>query len=168
MYFAVRLIHESTQDDDDCTFWIRRSTGRLCTDLIPSHLSLVGYWYYPRPTLDMWPQVISLNVPHMEAMVINSLTLEQFHAMCARDLSRGWLRCFANPETVHLGRVLVSSGGPDSDYLNGSVSSSNIRIDSLHWKTFRRWADNLGARGEVAEDGWTRYSYFIWPAWRSA
>jgi hypothetical protein len=157
---AARLIQKSIQFDSDCTFWIRRSTGRLCADLIPSDFDLIPIWYHGRSSLEIW-QVISLNVPNTEAMVIGSLTLEEFHMVCARDLARGCPRSFVTPVTVHLGAVLVSSGSSDPDYLNEIVSSSNIRIDSLHWRTFHRRDNNLGARGEVTEDGWTRYSYFI-------
>ncbi|KAJ7858307.1 hypothetical protein B0H13DRAFT_2573610 [Mycena leptocephala] len=143
-------------DDDDCTFWIRRSTGRLCADLIPSDLTLNHFWYYRRPTLDMWRQVISLNGPNMGAMVIDSLTLEEFHVMCAQDLARGRPKSFATPVAIHLGAVIVSSGSLDPDYLNEIVPSSNIRIDSHRWETILGW-QTPGARREVTEDGWTRF-----------
>ncbi|KAJ7890299.1 hypothetical protein B0H13DRAFT_2040637 [Mycena leptocephala] len=149
--------------DRSCTFWIRHSTGRLCADLLPGNFLLGQFASDRRPTLGLWQEMFSLNVPHMEAMVIDSLTLEQFHAICHWDLSRWRTAGFPIPVTVHFGALLVTSGS-DSDYLN-EVVSSNIMIHLPRWKTFRRWDINTpGTRGEATEDGWTRYSYFIWPA----
>jgi hypothetical protein len=102
----------------------------------------------------------------MEAMVIDSLKLEQFQAICCWNVSQCWPLSM-NGQTVHLGAILVKSDS-DWDYLDEVVSPRNIKI-LPPWKTFHRWDNNTpGARGEVTEDGWTRYSYFIWPAWRSA
>jgi hypothetical protein len=163
MYVAARLTHKSIQYDDDCTFWIRRSTGQLCADLVPGTFMLGEFMSHERPALDQWQRLFSLNVPHMEAMVIDSLTLEQFHAICCWDQSYYWVVPM-NERTAHLGAILVKSGS-NWDYLDEIVSSCNIRIPP-HWKAFR-W-DTREARGEVIENGWTRYSYFVWPVWRSA
>ncbi|KAJ7928248.1 hypothetical protein B0H13DRAFT_2182367 [Mycena leptocephala] len=92
----------------------------------------------------------------METMVIDSLTLEQFHATCAWHLSRWCIRSFHTPITVHVGAVVVSSGSSDLDYLNEVASSLNIRIDYHRWKTIQDW-HTPGARGEVIENGWTRF-----------
>ncbi|KAJ7928242.1 hypothetical protein B0H13DRAFT_1007536 [Mycena leptocephala] len=138
--------------DRECTFWIRRSTGRLCADLVPGNFMLVGFMSHERPTLDQ--RLFSLNVPHMEAMVIDSLTLEQFHVICRWDRSLRRVVSM-NERTVHLGAILVKSGR-DWDYLDEVVSSCNITI-LPHWKAFHLWENNTPARGEVAEDGWTRF-----------
>lgn len=107
--------------------------------------------------------MFSLNVPHMEAVVINSLTLEQFHSICHWDLVQWRAGNFCVPVTVHLGAILLASG---SDEI---VFSSNIMTHSPRWTTLHRWdTETPEARGDVTEDGWTRYSYFIWPAWRPA
>ncbi|KAJ7256638.1 hypothetical protein C8J57DRAFT_1344025 [Mycena rebaudengoi] len=145
--------------EEQCTFWIRRSTGRLCADLIPSNLSLSRFSSHERPTLDLWQGMFSLNTPHMEAKVIDSLTLQQFHAICRWDLAQWQMAGISTPVTVHFGALLVTSGS-DSDYLNEVVSSSYIRIHSPHWKTFQDWADTSapGAQGQAAEDGWTRFN----------
>jgi hypothetical protein len=160
---GVRFNSESIQYDHDCTFWIRGSTGRLCTDLIPPDLAEIHVGCYERTTRGVWEGLFSLNVPHMETMVTDSLTLGQFHAICA-DLPRWWVRGFPTPVTVHLGAVVASSDS-HSPYLDEIVSLSNITINSPCWKTVHRLAPR--AQGEVTEDGWTRYSYFSWPVWRS-
>ena len=54
MYVAAPLIHESIQYNRECTFWIRRSTGRLCVDLVPGNFMLGGFTSHERPTLDQW------------------------------------------------------------------------------------------------------------------
>ncbi|KAJ7927344.1 hypothetical protein B0H13DRAFT_2312744 [Mycena leptocephala] len=152
--------------DFNCTFWIRRSTGRLCADLIPSDFTLCYFWNYGRPTRGM-RQVISLCAPNMEAMVIDSLTLEEFHAMCAWDLARERAWTFPTRRTVHFGAVVISSGS-DMVYFDEIVFSSNITIHA-RWKIVKCPDTNApGAQGKVTEDGWTRYSYFIWPDWRYA
>ncbi|KAJ7821413.1 hypothetical protein B0H13DRAFT_369501 [Mycena leptocephala] len=139
--------------DRDCTFWIRRSTGRVCADLVRGNVSLGELTSHDRPTLD-WQGLFSLNVPHMEAMVIESLTLEQFHAICCLNGSHRGVSM--NERTVHLGAILVKSGS-DWDYLDEVVSSCNIRI-LPHWEAFHCRDNNTpGARGEVTEDGWTRF-----------
>ncbi|KAJ7927336.1 hypothetical protein B0H13DRAFT_1048751 [Mycena leptocephala] len=91
----------------------------------------------------------------MEAMVIDSLTLEQFHAICCWDQSPH-LGVSMNERTVHLGAILVKSGS-DWDYLDEVVSSSNIRINSSRWTCLDWQTPRAGARGEVTEDGWTRF-----------
>jgi hypothetical protein len=161
MYVAAPLIHESIQMDRDCTFSMCRSTGRLCADLVPSNVTLAGLTSSERPTLD---RLFSLNIPHMEAMVIDSLTLQQFHAICCWNGSHWGVSM--NERTVHLGAILVNSGSY-RDYLDEVLSSSNMRIDSHRWEAIQGWQD-MSTRGEVTEDGWTRYPYFVWPAWRSA
>ncbi|KAJ7928262.1 hypothetical protein B0H13DRAFT_1007651 [Mycena leptocephala] len=148
-----RSIFQTYLDDRDCTIWIRRSTGRVCADLVPGNFSLGALMSHERPTLDQWQQLFSVNVPHMEAMVIDSLTLEQFHAICCWDQSSPW-GVSMNQRTVHLGAILVKSGS-DWDYLDEVVSSRNIII-LPHWRAFSRW-DRTPARGEVIEDGWTRF-----------
>ncbi|KAJ7906963.1 hypothetical protein B0H13DRAFT_1880111 [Mycena leptocephala] len=141
--------------DFNCTFWIRRSTGQLCADLIPSDFTLCYFWNYGRPTRGM-RQVISLNVPNMEAMVIESLTLEEFHAMCAWDLARGRAWTFPTRRTVHFGAVVVSSGS-DMAYFDEIVFSSNI-TSHARWKIVKRPDTNApGTQGKVTEDGWTRF-----------
>jgi hypothetical protein len=164
MHVASRPIHESIQYHSNCTLWVRRSTGRVCADLVSGNFMLKVLPSHERPTLDQWQRLFSLNVPHMEAMVIDSLTLEQFHAICCWDRSQS-LPVIMDERTVHLGAILVEPGS-NWDYLDEVVSSSNIRINSSRW-TFLEWRTPR-ARGEVTEDGWTRYSCFIWPAWRSA
>ncbi|KAF7374233.1 hypothetical protein MSAN_00306100 [Mycena sanguinolenta] len=59
---------------DNCTFLIRHSTGRFCVDLVPGD----------RPIHYIWK--------NMEATVIDSLTLDQYHYLCNR--------VFAVPEFV--------------------------------------------------------------------
>ncbi|KAJ6566362.1 hypothetical protein B0H19DRAFT_1066673 [Mycena capillaripes] len=71
---------------DNCTFWIRRSTGQLCADLAdPTIIS----WLYDFGSKANTQRVSSWNAPNMEAMIIENLTL--------RKLSRNitlTLRCF--------------------------------------------------------------------------
>ncbi|KAJ7863847.1 hypothetical protein B0H13DRAFT_1899429 [Mycena leptocephala] len=105
-----RFIYESIQFDRECTFWICRSTGRLYADLIPDTFDSSHFGSYERRTLDLWRRISFLNVPHMEAMVIDSLTMEQFHAISRWDLARYQVKGSPTPATVRLGAISAASG----------------------------------------------------------
>ncbi|KAJ7732703.1 hypothetical protein B0H16DRAFT_175400 [Mycena metata] len=64
------------------TFWIRRSTGRLCVELIRPFK-----WIYLDGTEYGHIQEIDLgSAPNIEAKVANSLTLGDYHKICGSNL----------------------------------------------------------------------------------
>ncbi|KAF7337140.1 hypothetical protein MVEN_02152000 [Mycena venus] len=71
-------------DCDDCTFWIRRSTGRLCAELtIPINEVFLPKYLDEIPGLQ---GVHSLRTLNTEAMVIDTLTLKGYHDVCDMNL----------------------------------------------------------------------------------
>ena len=77
---------EYFQHQPECTSWIRRSTGRLCVDLIPG--DFLSYWIGPGDKISHPHGLQSLDTPNQEAVVIDSLTLEQYHEICYYDLKQ--------------------------------------------------------------------------------
>ncbi|KAF7337073.1 hypothetical protein MVEN_02144500 [Mycena venus] len=146
-YFSDAFGRHLSQQE--CTFWVRRSTGQLCADLVPGEIM---HYYWQAGVAETPPQRIeSLDIPNQEAMVINSLTLAQYHKICDWDLARTRDIPISAAVTVTLGTVISCS--PDNE-LEDSVEIAflpNVEavIDS--------WELDC-AEGEVMEDGWTRFN----------
>jgi len=93
---------------------------------------------------------LSLGSPNMEAMVIDSLTLEEYHRICAWNLCQFRTTTFSFPVTVKLGTVVSCS--PNNRLENcveiAAVPNAEAFIGS--WRI-------LGepAKGKKMEDGWT-------------
>lgn len=81
-------------------------------------------------------------------MVVDSLTLEQYHHICYFHLS--WRRTItiSTDITVNLGAVLVCSSG---DQLDGSAEIAFLPDVEV---SVGRW---YGAKGVAMENGWMRY-----------
>ncbi|KAJ7627454.1 hypothetical protein FB45DRAFT_1029797 [Roridomyces roridus] len=63
------------------TFWIRRSTGRLCVELMKTDGVVV-----PGPSFRRAP-VLRLNVPAFGAEAMNILSVDDYHRICFDELS---------------------------------------------------------------------------------
>ncbi|KAJ6452814.1 hypothetical protein C8R45DRAFT_638667 [Mycena sanguinolenta] len=70
----------------DCTRWIRRSTGRLCTELTPASDYLWLDWQSPEFPALSGNYSLSANAETITTF-IDSLTMEQYHHICTRHLS---------------------------------------------------------------------------------
>ncbi|KAJ7924551.1 hypothetical protein B0H13DRAFT_2578770 [Mycena leptocephala] len=146
IYFAS--VFQQSLHSDDCTFWIRRSTGRLCADLIPSNSLKWGY-YSGEMSLQ---GITSLDALDQDAKVIDSLTIEDYHSICDWPQRRFLFINISTDVTINLGTIIAVSSG---DQLKGSAEIAflpDVEAEVEHW---------YGAQGEVMEDGWTRvYSSF--------
>jgi hypothetical protein len=132
------------QFQNDCTFWIRRSTGRLCADLIPSN----GFeWRYYAAEMSL-EGITSLDALDQEAKVIDSLTIERYHSICCFALSLPRSFYISTDVTVNLGRIIVV---PSSDQPEGPVEIAFLPDVDIEVESWR------GAQGMAMEDGWTRY-----------
>ncbi|KAJ6544148.1 hypothetical protein B0H19DRAFT_1267451 [Mycena capillaripes] len=125
------------QDCEDCTLWIRSSTGRLCTELIePINAT---YLYVSSETCRLEPST--------EVMIIESLTLQDYHDICYYNLRRFPSITISTRTAVNLGAVAFC---PSSNRLEDSVeiaSLPNAEV-SYNWGSVEA--------GEVIEEGWTR------------
>jgi len=131
---------------DDCTFWIRRSTGRLCVDLVPSGTS---------ETLFFSPLARSKRSFHdliPEAAAMDSLDLDQYHWLCYWHLRR--IRSLQIPVEagVKLG-TLIRAPAPSSsqqDLFEVAVLLPDWDMNIAYWCT-------NSTIGEIMGNGWTRY-----------
>jgi hypothetical protein len=108
------------------------------------------------------PQGMSLSASNTEAAIIESLTLEQYHEICSWNLKQLRLLRSSSPMIVNVGAVLycpLSSGFEDSVEI-ASVPSANLTLGP--W-TLYSTDTSQRVLGEVTEDGWTRYQYFLPP-----
>jgi hypothetical protein len=124
-------------------------------DLIPSD----SIHFYVVEEVSHAQGFTSLNAPGQEAMVIESLTLEQYHRICYWNLShrRKHLPSISiTPDvSVNLGAII---GCSSSDQLQDWMEIASLPDVEVHW------CDWYGEDGEDLEDGWTRY--FIRYAWK--
>ncbi|KAJ6555807.1 hypothetical protein B0H19DRAFT_1376839 [Mycena capillaripes] len=130
----------------ECTFWIRRSSGRLCMDLVQANDYPIYLDSIPARTQGMY----SSNAPNTEAKIIESLTLEQYHHICYQFLRHFRFTNISIPITLNLGKVICC---PSGNWLEDSVEIAwlpNTTISSLWWDTPSETAK------QITEDGWTR------------
>jgi hypothetical protein len=143
------LLIQTLQLFEECTLWIRRSTGQLCADLIPSN---GDYWPYGLAEVTRRNGIDTSDASRQETIIVDYLTLEQYHSICYWDLSRHFRISISAPITVTLGAVVARTlDGP----LEGVVeiaSFSDVEPD---------WDDWSGAEGEIMDNGWTRYSNLL-------
>ncbi|KAF7377084.1 hypothetical protein MSAN_00127000 [Mycena sanguinolenta] len=137
----------------DCTNWIRRSTGRLCAELTPSNYYLWLDQYSPKSPASSG--IYSWNAADAETITtfIDSLTLEQYHHICDRNLRQQQHFDLSASTTANLGAVLRRS----NDLLEDSVEIAflpNAAPIVYNW--------SISGRGttEIMPNGWTRY-FFI-------
>ncbi|KAJ6527630.1 hypothetical protein DFH09DRAFT_1186593 [Mycena vulgaris] len=131
----------------DCTFWIRRSTGRLTAELIQSDGPV--WLYYGQSSTDL--QGI-LCTPNTEAMVTDSLTLEEYHMICYLNLGQYRFNTFSLSKTVNLGCVICWSPSNELQDPIEIASRPNVTV------TLGPWKPEGAGTGEVMEDGWTRFN----------
>ncbi|KAJ6555862.1 hypothetical protein B0H19DRAFT_137156 [Mycena capillaripes] len=130
----------------ECTFWIRRSSGRLCMDLGQANDYPISLDIARAQRHGMY----SSNAPNTEAKIIESLTLEQYHHICYQSLGHFRFTNISTPITHNLGAVICC---PSRDRLEDSVEIAwlpNTPILSPWWKT------RSGMAEQIMEDGWTR------------
>ncbi|KAJ6450162.1 hypothetical protein C8R45DRAFT_1043829 [Mycena sanguinolenta] len=145
---ARNYFHSTFQrwlNDQDCTFFIRRSTGLLCVDLTPSGLQLNRPpWFGGRPCQQ---GLQSLSALDMEGTIIDSLTVDQYHQICYSELAQSRLIPIPATVTVNLSAVsLCTLGHPPQNFVE-MVAASRLEI----WEA--KWESNGST---LLSDGWTR------------
>jgi hypothetical protein len=157
-HLDIPFPHKQLQDETGCTSWIRRSTGRLCTDLILPDIieTVLSGLKNEVPS----PQgMFSFSASNAEVAVIESLTLKRYYEICCWNLRQFRPLHSSSAILVNVGAVLscpLSSGFEDSVEI---TSVPSAEFNSRPWTLYS--TDTLP--GEVTEDGWTRYQYFLPP-----
>jgi hypothetical protein len=130
----------------DCTFWIRRSTGQLCVDLVPSRTE---HWFYQNARI--LNTGTSINELNKEAMVIDYLAVEQYHAICYWYLSESSRIIISPSATMNLGALISGSSG---NLLEDLVEIATL--PDIDFYPDDQWHSRR-VEAKVMKHGWTRY-----------
>ncbi|KAF7359780.1 hypothetical protein MVEN_00702900 [Mycena venus] len=134
-----------------CTFWIRRSTCRLCAELIPPWNSIyLGYRLDRDPVSHRIEGNYLLSASLTDAMVIDTLTLQAYHDTCAYNLSHFKNVSVSTHIPVRLGSLVCcsSSNQPEGWIV---ISSVPLSLCIGHWRS------SNDTRGDEMGNGWTRF-----------
>ncbi|KAJ6462926.1 hypothetical protein C8R45DRAFT_1220423 [Mycena sanguinolenta] len=144
IFSAFRLLISS----EDCTKWIRHSTGQLCTELTPASDNL---WLDADPT----EAPVLLGIYNLSAgtetvtTCIDSLTLEQYHHICYWNLRQDRYITISAFTILNLGALFHCS---DNLLIEIAVLPSAETLPLSGWMI-----SGGGTRKEVMPDGWTRF-----------
>ncbi|KAF8181418.1 hypothetical protein K438DRAFT_1841063 [Mycena galopus ATCC 62051] len=134
--------------DTDCTFFIRRSTGQFCADLIPNDESLL---WMALDSDTLLPQGLEpLDAPNIETIAINFLTLDQYHRGCYFCLAKYRSSGGSTPRLVTFGTVYYISADNDPVEI---ASMPEAEFDHYHYYSKVSFGDQLR---EGMEKGWTQ------------
>ncbi|KAJ6468034.1 hypothetical protein C8R47DRAFT_1078522 [Mycena vitilis] len=148
-------ITSQTKLSSECTLWIRRSTGRLCVDLMRPHKRIVlGPVVYELSYYSETTALVAKNSPILEAVAIDALPPEAYHKIWRRLFGeRSSIDIPAGVNSIHLGMVFSRRSDnhvveiaslPEPDTATSDWSSSEVS-----------WGN-----GEEMEHVWTRYQDF--------
>ncbi|KAJ6526647.1 hypothetical protein B0H19DRAFT_1275501 [Mycena capillaripes] len=134
----------------DFTLWIRRSTGRLCADLIR-----------PRNPSLTFPHDLTAKLSHMQGispssatntiMVIDTLTTEEYQDICYDNLGRYRSITIPTSMDVRLGAII---SWPSGSQLEDAVEIAFLQTTGLYLSSWR--IHGLPGELRVAQEGWTR------------
>ncbi|KAJ6512458.1 hypothetical protein C8R45DRAFT_960468 [Mycena sanguinolenta] len=120
-YFKTAFQH--SLDAPQFTFFIRRSTGRLCVDLVAGGIYVIQS-HNDRLALQQGLKFLALG--NSEATIIDSLTLDQYHSTCYWEISV--------PRFTSTSSAIVNLGSvrnwPSDDTINDVVEIVRIRSRS--------------------------------------
>ncbi|KAF7374257.1 hypothetical protein MSAN_00308600 [Mycena sanguinolenta] len=137
--------------DEDCTFFIRRSTGRFCVDLLPSGVTNINP--FPSGSFNMSTEqgLKFLAGENPEATITQSLTLDQYHSVCHWDCSASRLIPVPPLAIVNISSVFNGASEHTLDNMGeiARLPSPSLRSPTNSWYT-------VGAWGEVMPNGKTR------------
>ncbi|KAJ7669917.1 hypothetical protein DFH06DRAFT_158394 [Mycena polygramma] len=137
---------------DECTMWIRRSTGRLCVDLMvpcePIYLDLDNHASLTISDSEATP-FVSGDTHIIEALAIDALTLEHYHHVCSYLLCHRHSIDIPAGVTVYPGSVILRPSNTDF-----------VEIASLQEVEypFYGWINSGEVEGEIMQNDWTRFN----------
>ncbi|KAK7006270.1 hypothetical protein R3P38DRAFT_3602234 [Favolaschia claudopus] len=145
--FRYNLYHH------DCTLLTRRSTGLLCTDLFPSHF--VPYIYGFKEMVPQPEQIPSFDASIQQAIIVNRLTLKQYHRICYWHLAHFQTHPFPTQKSVALGTVMTyphKQLHAEHSVQIAFLSSPTFNFDSWYWSDTGKWINDF------VDHRWTRVS----------
>ncbi|KAJ6544490.1 hypothetical protein B0H19DRAFT_301850 [Mycena capillaripes] len=141
------------QELGDLTFWIRRSTGRPCIELVPSDIPCPNYSY--SELLFAPDTLIEFDDPNSEARVMESLDIEKYHDICSWHLSQ--TRNFSTRAQAELNPGAVMDC-PASSQLEDSMEIAVLTSTDFYAGC---WVSDARVVGKFMEDGWIRYTIHL-------
>ncbi|KAF7374176.1 hypothetical protein MSAN_00299400 [Mycena sanguinolenta] len=137
--------------DHNCTFFIRRSTGRFCADLVPGGTDPL---YYTYGSNEMSQQGLEfLAGENSEITIINTLTLHQYHSICYWGASVTRSMSFSTSQPVKIGSVFNCGLENLFDDIVEIAWLPNIKL-SQHVG----WENEGCGYGKLMANGWTRFN----------
>ncbi|KAJ6512529.1 hypothetical protein C8R45DRAFT_890260 [Mycena sanguinolenta] len=154
-FYAVRDYFRTIfgyQLRDNCTFFIRRSTGRFCADLVPGGTDPLYYTYESNQTSQQGLQFLAGK--NSEATIINTLTMNQYHSICYWGVSVLRSMSISPSVSVNIGSVFNYASEDSFDDMVEVARLPNARLSPhVSWENGEE-----GAHGELMANGWTRFN----------
>ncbi|KAF8133578.1 hypothetical protein K438DRAFT_1883799 [Mycena galopus ATCC 62051] len=150
-YFISTFGHRL--EDYDCTFYMRRSTGRFCADLIPSEI-----WPFRSRERGSTLAIDSLRALNTESAVTEYLTILQYHEICR------WILCLPRFMSISSRGSISEQSWPqliDISALTIEIAilpHMVVELDSRRWSIPECYSPYKAVDGDLMENGWTRFS----------
>ncbi|KAJ7238652.1 hypothetical protein C8J57DRAFT_1193645 [Mycena rebaudengoi] len=130
-----------------CTMWIRRSTGRLCIDIVASYDDLFIHHSYTGLLSHSGDRPSSLlEPPPAHSQIIEGISMEQYHEVCNRYLAQSYSPWSVSPNaSIRLGSVVYMPSSCEIVHLPDSMFTGR------HWVP-----DEYGNQVLVLMSSWTR------------
>ncbi|KAJ6512528.1 hypothetical protein C8R45DRAFT_1067778 [Mycena sanguinolenta] len=145
-----KTIFQHSLSAEDCTFFIRRSTGRFCADLVPGGADPFYDTYGPNETTQHGFRLLAGEAA-AAATIVDSLTLHKYHNMCYWQCSATRSMSIPNSTTINIGSVF-SWASKDAFDVVEIAWLPNAEL----WQWPPGWHTKECSVGEVMPDGWTR------------
>ncbi|KAF8193540.1 hypothetical protein K438DRAFT_835699 [Mycena galopus ATCC 62051] len=143
---------------DERTFWIRRSTGHLCADLTADwrrrKLHFTPGYFRDDSILRLGS--FALEDPNFEAMIISSITEDDYHRLCSRyPMVQSRDLTISTQATIRPGAIIFCST-PQPEALFEIAHCPHLAFEASAWNNT---GEATGRAGTVMANSWIRYSY---------
>ncbi|KAF7374189.1 hypothetical protein MSAN_00300800 [Mycena sanguinolenta] len=135
------------------TLFIRRSTGRLCLDLVPGDTYLFGDLDTSHSSISTQQGLGFLAGENSEATIIDALPLDHYHEISLREFSTNRYVSIPPSTSVNIGSVLHCPSDDTFDDVVEIAWLPNAELPSFDgWDGSGDWSNFT----EPTADGWTR------------
>ncbi|KAF7341584.1 hypothetical protein MSAN_02055500 [Mycena sanguinolenta] len=134
---------------EECTLWICRSTGQLCADLVPGHITLS--WRTRSENISR-ARALHPSMQNHDVVALESLTLGQYIEICYWEQRQHQSAMISTQVTVRLGTVIDCSADHQLQDLVAIAFLPSVDEDyGPYWHTSPESFDAM-------ENGWVRFS----------
>ncbi|KAJ6577023.1 hypothetical protein DFH09DRAFT_1276386 [Mycena vulgaris] len=140
---------------EDCTLWIRPSTGRLCIDFWPSGYQISPFYF---DVLLGRPPLIPFRVlgPDQDCTIVYSFQLKQYHELVLRYLSTTDRFSIETGGSVQLGSIISGFAGPGFKRGAEIAYTSDCALEDFGWHVSSSLDEKLSNISPMGS-GWTRF-----------